>query len=240
MERKEKLLVVENLSVSYDNKKVLEGINMEAHRGEFTCIVGKSGSGKTSLLRAIANLIDYEGSLKVPKKLGFVFQNYVLYPWLTVTQNIKFGLKDGDKKNKAQKIEELLSLVEMSDYGNRYPAQLSGGQAQRIAIARALAPDPELLLLDEPFSALDYLTRQRIEQWFLDFWSRTDKTILMVTHDLEAAILLSDSIVLIHDRTNQAKIDIDFPRPRAKQLKYSQGFMEIHEKLLTLMNFETG
>ncbi len=204
---------------------VLRDINLDISDGEFICVVGGSGCGKTTLLRIIAGLErNYCGSVFLGDApiqgpgldRGLVFQEHRLLPWLTVEQNIAFGISDLPAAEKAEHIRHYVELVGLKDFEHSYPHQLSGGMAQRVAIARALAGYPRLLLLDEPFGALDALTRIRMQQELLRIWSVQRTTMILVTHDIDEAIYLADRIVIMSPRPGTIKrvIDVDLLRPR--------------------------
>ncbi|KMJ60380.1 ABC transporter [Bacillus sp. LL01] len=197
------------------NSNTLDRINVDINRGEIVSILGKSGSGKSTLLRIIAGLENpTAGSMKVngdvmfdsktfivPEKrgIGVVFQDYALFPHMTVAQNIKYGLRKMNRKQKQERLEEMLSLINLADYGHRYPYELSGGQQQRVALARALAPAPSLLLLDEPFSNLDAHLQQKIRDELKEILKKADITSIFVTHDFADAKAIADRILYIDE-----------------------------------------
>jgi len=204
---------------------VLRDIDLSISDGEFICVVGGSGCGKTTLLRILAGLeLNYTGSVRLagaPVKgpgldRGLVFQEHRLLPWLTVEQNIAFGISELPAEQRAAKVRHYVELVGLKGFEHSYPHQLSGGMAQRVAIARALAGHPQLLLLDEPFGALDALTRIRMQQELLRIWSLQRTTMILVTHDIDEAIYLADRIVIMSPRPGTIKriIDVDLLRPR--------------------------
>lgn len=205
----------------------LQDIDLEIPRGQFTCLLGPSGCGKSTLLNAVAGfapptagVITADGQPVAgpgPER-GMVFQEYALFPWMTVEQNIGFGLEIKRMKREQinQRVTELLKLLSLSDFRQRYPKDLSGGMRQRVAIARVLALDSPIMLMDEPFGALDALTRRNLQDELLRIWSELKKTILFVTHSIEEAIYLADRIVVMTYRPGTIKRDIlvDLPRPR--------------------------
>ena len=204
---------------------VLQEINLTISGGEFVCVVGGSGCGKTTLLRIIAGLErDYSGKVLLGGSpvvgpgldRGLVFQEHRLLPWLTVEENIAFGINDLPAAEKAEHVGHYVALVGLKGFERSYPHQLSGGMAQRVAIARALAGHPRLMLLDEPFGALDALTRIRMQQELLRIWSAERTTMILVTHDIDEAIYLADRIVIMSPRPGTIKrvIDVDMLRPR--------------------------
>jgi sulfonate transport system ATP-binding protein len=204
---------------------VLRDINLSISDGEFVCIVGGSGCGKTTLLRVIAGLeSNYSGNVFLGGSpiqgpgldRGLVFQEHRLLPWLTVEQNIAFGISNLPASEKTEHVRHYVELVGLKGFEHSYPHQLSGGMAQRVAIARALAGHPKLLLLDEPFGALDALTRIRMQQELLRIWSVQRTTMILVTHDIDEAIYLADRIVIMSPRPGTIKrvIDVHLLRPR--------------------------
>jgi NitT/TauT family transport system ATP-binding protein len=207
----------------------LDGINLEIEDGEFIAFVGPSGCGKTTLLRIIqgletassgAILIGGKGITGPGHDRGFVFQQYGLLPWLTAAQNIAFALEG--KRVPAERhpeiIERVLDTVGLKGFGDRYPAQLSGGMQQRIGIARALAIEPDMMLLDEPFGALDALNREILQNEMLGLTERMRKTVLFVTHSVDEAVYLADRVVVMSPRPGRIRtiVSIDIPRPRAQ------------------------
>lgn len=237
-------LEVRNLGKTFRSQKqsliVLEDISLHVYPNEFVSLVGKSGCGKSTLLNIIAGLlpattgqvlmdgISVQGS---GRDRGLVFQNYTLFPWLTVAQNIGYGLKLQrlPKREQAQRIAYYLEVVGLTQFANAYPKQLSGGMKQRVAIARALANEPDVLLMDEPFGALDTQTREQMQQFILNLWEQTHVTVLMITHDVEEAIFLSQRIYVMsaHPGQIKAEIDINFSAPRDMELKLTPEFLQI-------------
>lgn len=205
----------------------LKDINLEIKAGEFVCLLGPSGCGKSTLLNAVAGFaLPSAGEITVEgKKItgpgpdrGMVFQEYALFPWMTVAQNIAFGLEI-QKKDKAEidlVVNQLLDLLHLNDFRDRFPKDLSGGMRQRVAIARILALDSPIMLMDEPFGALDALTRRNLQDELLRIWEKLGKTILFVTHSIEESIYLADRIVVMTYRPGTVKRDqyVDMPRPR--------------------------
>ena len=236
---------VEHLSVRFpDNKNgtpvtALQDVSLTIGQGEFVSLVGPSGCGKTTLLRTIADLQQpTEGKVTVlgqsprevrlAKKYGIVFQNPVLYDWRTVRRNVcmPMELKGIPKKIRTQTVSEMLDLVGLYDFGKKFPHELSGGMQQRVGIARALAVKPEILLMDEPFSALDEFTKEKLNEDLLRIWNKTHKTILFVTHNIAEAVFLSDRVVVLspHPGRVSAIVDITLPRPRTLAIKNTPEF----------------
>lgn len=210
-------LHLRQLSKRYSGVAALDGVDLDVEAGELVALLGPSGSGKTTLLRVIAGLLHPDAgrvlfgrddatrlSLR-ERNVGFVFQHYALFKHMTVAENIAFGLRSRprsrrpDKATIARRVEELLGLIQLPDFGKRYPEQLSGGQKQRVALARALAIDPTVLLLDEPFGALDAKVRVELRRWLRQLHERTGQTTLFVTHDQEEALELADRIVVLRE-----------------------------------------
>ncbi|WP_244817918.1 ABC transporter ATP-binding protein [Caballeronia sp. Lep1P3] len=212
-----------------DAAPVLDHIDLDVASGEFVSIVGASGCGKSTLLRLVAGLdgafdgeIDFGGARVISTDLsrGIVFQDHRLFPWLDVAQNIAVALRNAplSRQEKARAVAEHVALVGLRGYERHYPHQLSGGMAQRVAIARGLVNRPRLLLLDEPFGALDALTRARMQDELQRIWAAERITMVLVTHDVEEAVLLADRVVVMQARPGRIAdvIDVDLPRPRAR------------------------
>lgn len=226
-------LQIEHLSKSFPTKEgelqVLNDINLNIKKGEFVSIVGHSGCGKSTLLKIISGLTDYsEGSVKIEgqeirskdNNCLMIFQNHNLLPWMTVRENVAFGLYDTPGKD--QLVQDEINLVHLNGFENAYPQELSGGMAQRAAIARALVRKPEILLLDEPFGALDALTRIEMQKEVLNIWQKEQATMLLVTHDIEEAIYLSTKIVVVSNRPATIKkvFDVNLPLPRKRNTSH--------------------
>ncbi len=227
----------------------LKGINLDIPRGQFTCLLGPSGCGKSTLLNAVAGFaLPTSGSITADGKLvtgpgpdrGMVFQEYALFPWMTVEQNVAFGLeiKGMGKEQIAAVVSELLKMLSLSDFRHRFPKDLSGGMRQRVAIARVLALDSPIMLMDEPFGALDALTRRNLQDELLRIWSELKKTIIFVTHSIEEAIYLADRIVVMTYRPGTVKRDIlvelarmrDPASPEFNDLKRELGQLVMEEQ----------
>ncbi|MDL2354458.1 MAG: ABC transporter ATP-binding protein [Pseudomonadota bacterium] len=205
----------------------LKDISLAIPRGQFTCLLGPSGCGKSTLLNAIAGFsAPTSGSIRADGKLvtgpgperGMVFQEYALFPWMTVAENIGFGLqiKGMAKAEIGRRVDALLAMLSLSDFRQRFPKDLSGGMRQRVAIARVLALDSPIMLMDEPFGALDALTRRNLQDELLRIWAELKKTIIFVTHSIEEAIYLADRIVVMTYRPGTVKRDIIVELPRER------------------------
>ncbi|MCM1201670.1 MAG: ABC transporter ATP-binding protein [Bacteroides fragilis] len=218
---------------------MLEDINFEVDKGEFICIVGRSGCGKSTLLRSMSGLDpEYEGEIiidnelikKPDRKRGMVYQEHRLFPWMTVEKNVRFVMNGVKKDEIAEKIRKVIELVGLGGYESAYPRELSGGMAQRVNIARALVNEPEILFLDEPFGALDALTRIQLQRELLKIRQKQRNTMLLVTHDIEEAVFLADRVIILGD--SPAKIldivEVDLPGERDRS---TGAFLKIRKKI---------
>jgi len=244
-------LVIKDLNQSFAREDgsrlvVLENLNLDVKDKEFVCILGSSGCGKTTLLRMIAGLDTSESGsialdgreIKGPNpKIGMVFQEYSLFPWRTVIDNIAFGLEmQGVPREKRYTVaEQYLNLVNLSQFRDSFPSELSGGMRQRVAVARALALDPVLLLMDEPFGALDAQTRNKLQHELLEIWEKTKKTVVFITHSVDEAVFLADRIVVMTPRPGRICriFEITLPRPRDRT---STEFAGLRRDVLDLIN----
>ncbi|PWR17590.1 ABC transporter ATP-binding protein [Zavarzinia aquatilis] len=220
------MLTLRNLGKTYeDGTRALSGIELQVEAGEILAVVGGSGCGKSTLLRLIAGLdrpttgqvlVDGEPVAEPHPLVGVVFQEARLFPWLSVAENVGFGLRHLPASERAARVTAELERVGLASAAGRLPRELSGGMAQRVAIARALAPRPRVLLLDEPFSALDALTRAGLQDQLARLWTGDRPTLVLVTHDIEEAAVLADRVVVLRPRPGRvdAVIDIALPRPR--------------------------
>ncbi|GAB6612385.1 MULTISPECIES: ABC transporter ATP-binding protein [Bacillus] len=225
--------------------QVLEDINFQLERGDFVTVIGPSGCGKSTLLKIVAGLddefegkvvIDGEQIVKPSKKQGFIFQEHRLFPWLTVEENIAADLSLKDKYVK-DKVKEWVEIVRLDGFEKSYPKEISGGMSQRVAIARALLRDPNVLLLDEPFGALDAFTRSHLQEVLLKIWEQKKTTMLFVTHDIDEAIYLSNRMIIMSAKPGKIHkvIENNLPYPRNKT---SQSFQQLRTKVLH--QFEYG
>ncbi len=225
--------------------QALADVAFAVDSGEFLCVVGPSGSGKTTLFRIIAGLEEpTEGVVSLDGEpidgpgadLGVVFQEYHLFPWRTVAGNVGFGpeKRGVPAAERERRVAELLELVGLAGNEDSYPRELSGGMKQRVALARALALDPTLLLMDEPFGAVDAQTRAMLQDELLDIWAETGKTVLFVTHDVEEAVKLADRVVVMGTEPGHVReiVDVDLDRPRSRS---DEGFGRHYERILGLI-----
>jgi NitT/TauT family transport system ATP-binding protein len=239
------MLEVRNLRKEFDGSVVLDNISFRVPEGQFLCIIGRSGCGKTTLLRLIAGLerptsgeILWKGEpLKgLDGSVGFVFQEYALFPWRTAEKNIEFGLeiKGIPKEERKRIVDHYIELVGLKDARKKYPRELSGGMRQRVAIARVLAVDPEILLMDEPFGALDAQTRNLMQTELLRIWEREHKTVLFVTHSVDEALFLADRVIVLSMPPAKIKEDIkiNVERPRKRT---DPRLLELRERVLKLI-----
>lgn len=238
------VLTISSVSKSFDKPQgriqVLSDINFQAQPGEFITIIGPSGCGKSTLLKIIAGLdVNYEGTVTLGQKKidrpsinqGFVFQEHRLFPWLTVEKNIAANLSLKDP-NVRKRVDELIHIVRLEGFEKAYPRELSGGMSQRVAIARALLRDPEVLLLDEPFGALDAFTRNHLQDVLLDIWRQKNTTAILVTHDIDESIYLANRVFIMDSKPGRINrivpVDLHYPRKRS-----SPEFQQIRQKVIS-------
>ena len=256
IKRRPVILEVDNVTrifVSTHGRQVaLENVSLKVHRREFVCVIGPSGCGKSTLIRIVAGLDDpTSGQVLLEGKpvsgpgsdRGMVFQGYTLFPWLTVKDNVTFGLKMAGASGTTAEREarQWIDLVGLSKFENAYPHQLSGGMKQRVAIARALANNPRILIMDEPFGALDAQTRCQMQAYLLQIWRQVDVTILFITHDLDEAIYLADRILVLgaHPGHVEELIEVAVPRPRCPTQFLSPAFLAAKQRLEELIHPDT-
>lgn len=241
-------ILLENVEFSYSNrkdaKKIIQNFSLDVYNQEFLTICGASGCGKSTLLNIVAGLLMPTGGsvfldgnkITHPgQDRTMVFQDDAVFPWYTVRQNIEYGLKIqgiGAEERKNM-VSHYLELVGLKDCQNLYPRQLSGGMRKRVDVARALATKPEVLLMDEPFAALDVMTKSKLQDEFLNIWNNERMTVIFITHDLEEAIYLSDRVVVMSANPGmvQKVVDIPFSRPRTSELKTSPDFQTLRRDL---------
>ena len=243
---------IENVVKKFNGRNgemvALNGVTLDIHDNEFICVVGPSGCGKSTLLNIIAGLLEpTSGEVYCDGKLvegtgtdrGVVFQQYALFPWLTVKKNVRFALEmRGIKGKEADELAmKYLEKVDLTKFANHYPKELSGGMKQRVAIARAYAADPQVLLMDEPFGALDAQTRTQLQSELLETWENDKKTCFFITHDVDEAIILAQKVIVMSARPGRVKaiIDIDIPYPRDQETKMSPRFLELKNEIWSLV-----
>lgn len=236
--------VVKVFETSRSKIVALNGVNLSLKENEFVCVVGPSGCGKSTLLNILAGLDKQtSGEVIVDGKeidgpssdRGVIFQQYALFPWLTVQKNVEFGLRNKRLPNDEIKdtADKYIKMVGLEDFRNSFPKELSGGMKQRVAIARAYAMNPQLLLMDEPFGALDAQTRAQLQADLLQTWEKENKTCFFITHDVEEAVLLAQRVVIMSARPGRIKriVDIDIPHPRTQETRLSKQFNELKNEI---------
>ena len=242
-------IVVESLSHTFgketdDALTVLQDIDLTFATGSFNTIVGTSGCGKSTLLKMMAGLfepsdgrmtLDGEVIRGTDRRRGMVFQQDAVFPWMTLAKNISYGprLRGASRREQAEIETRWIELVGLEGFENRWPRELSGGMRKRVDIARVYANDPDVLLMDEPFGALDAQTKERMQAELLDIWTITKKTVIFVTHDLEEAIFLSDKVIVMSARPGRIRHieEIDLPRPRSGEMRLTDDFIAVKRKL---------
>ncbi len=235
---------IDNVVKKYSGRNgemvALNGVSLDIHENEFVCVVGPSGCGKSTLLNIIAGLheptsgqvlVDGQAVSGPGPDRGVVFQQYALFPWLTVQRNVEFGLKlQGMSQDKAeQEAKKYIKMVDLEQFAQSYPKELSGGMKQRVAIARAYAINPKVLLMDEPFGALDAQTRTQLQTELLKTWEKEQKTCFFITHDVEEAIILAQRVIIMSARPGRIKevVEINIPYPRTQETKMSKEFLDL-------------
>jgi putative hydroxymethylpyrimidine transport system ATP-binding protein len=246
-------LVLKNVSYSFKNEKkqenkVISHLNMEVHQGEFVSLIGKSGTGKSTVLKLITGLLTQdEGEIFINNKaislgdVGYMPQRDLLLPWRTIIENIMLAAEiQKDVHISKEEARMWLDRVGLLQYENALPNQLSGGMRQRASFLRALLTGKEVLLLDEPFGALDALTKKEMQSWLLSIWQELNKTVLFITHDLEEAVFLSDRILLLHQNQTLEEIPVDLPRPRSSEWLHSMELFTLRQELEIKISNETN
>jgi NitT/TauT family transport system ATP-binding protein len=233
---------IKSLTKRFEETTALQGIDLAIEEAEFVSLIGPSGCGKSTLLRIIGDLIQPTSGTatvngkparqaRIDRDYGIVFQDAVLYDWRTVAKNIALPLEIArwDRRRRASRVKEMLELVELTGFENHHPWQLSGGMQQRVSIARALSFDPALLLMDEPFGALDEMTRERMNMELLQIWEASGSTVVFVTHSIAEAVFLSTRVVVMSPRPGQISglISIDLPQPRTAVTREEPRFFEL-------------
>ncbi len=254
------LVCAEGLTAGYENRRdktrliALRNVSLEVRRGEFLAIVGPSGCGKTTFINMINGFVKpLEGSITVDGKpvkgpssdRAMVFQDYALLPWRTVESNIAFAMENRrprpPKDEQARRIAEALEMVSLTGFEKSYPHELSGGMRQRVGIARALVTQPTILLMDEPFGAVDAMTREAMQAELEKIIAKTHQTVVFITHSIEEAVTLGDRVVVVSNRPGRIKevVDVDLPRPRFDaEVKTSPRFAELREHIWSLLSHE--
>jgi len=231
----------------------IQGVDLHVEPGEFVCLVGASGCGKSTLLNIIAGLLEpSSGTVTLegwpiigpgPDR-GLVPQSYSLFPWRTVAQNVAFGLEIAglDKSASAERVAELLEVMNLTRWADARPSQLSGGMRQRVAIARSLATQPQVLLLDEPFGALDAHTRLLMQEFLVSLWRRTGTTVLMVTHDVDEALFLAQRVYVLSSHPGRVKCELELPfgDERAPEVRRKPEFLDLRHEVLDLLLTEVA
>ena len=243
------IIEIENLSFDYVDRKsrfgAIKDVNLEVKKGEFICVLGSSGCGKSTLLKLLAGLLKpAKGSIRVNGSTvngpgvdrAVVFQHYSLFPWLDVRSNVIFGIRQGNgkhtRKEEKKLAAEYLEAVGLLEVAGKYPAQLSGGQQQRVAVARALALESEILLMDEPFGAIDPRLRLELQELVGRLSTEKKKTVVFITHDIDEAILLADRIIVMEPGRIKLSVDINLDRPRKREeLVGTEEYKELYKKL---------
>ncbi|OIR04803.1 bicarbonate transport ATP-binding protein CmpD [mine drainage metagenome] len=253
LKSREVILEVKHLGKDYKTTKgnvtALKDVNFKTHRREFVCVIGPSGCGKSTLIRILAGLESHtSGEVLLDGKpvtgpgrdRGMVFQGYTLFPWLTVKKNVMFGLEMNNVStdDAGREAELWLELIGLEKFANAFPHELSGGMKQRVAIARALVNQPRILLMDEPFGALDAQSRVKMQTYLLEIWRNIDITVLFITHDLDEAIFLADRILVLkaHPGEVQELIEVPVPRPRSAEQFSSPEFLATKARLEALIH----
>lgn len=234
-------LILKNVTYTFPKKEipVIAKLNLTVQQGEFVSLIGKSGTGKSTILKLITGLLQAdEGEISINKKpvtlgdVGFMPQKDLLFPWRTILDNIMIGAEiKKEIKISKEDARSWLKKVGLSDYEQAYPNQLSGGMRQRVAFLRTLLTEKEVLLLDEPFGALDSITKKEMQAWLLSIWQELDKTIVFITHDLEEACYLSDRIILLKEDRKIEETIVPLPRPRYQEMLHSQILVELRKEL---------
>ena len=236
-------IAVQGVSHAFGDRDVLEDVSFEVSAHELVCIVGPSGGGKTTLLRIMAGLlvpragrvvIHGEAVTGPSPRMAMVFQHFGLFPWKSVRANVAYGMRNRGRYD-ARRVDELVDMIGLTDAADRYPYQLSGGMQQRVGLARALAVDPEVLLMDEPFGALDAMTREQLQDELLRLWDRDrEKTGVFITHDIDEAILLGDRVLVLLPKPGRlgAVMEIPIPRPRtARSVRAHPDYPELRDSI---------
>ena len=222
------MIAVQNVSKHFENKQALSEVNLDIATGEFISIVGPSGCGKSTLLRVIADLVETNGSVSKPSKGAFVFQDSALLPWRTVQRNVELLMELDGTNNKKDKARKALEQVGLTGFENSYPHQLSGGMKMRLSLARSLVLDPQYILLDEPLSAVDELTREVLQEELHNMWTRDKFTAILVTHNIAEAVYLSNKVVIMSPRPGKITDVVDIPfKKRTPDIRTKPQFTKL-------------
>jgi len=244
------MLSIQGLAYSFEKEKpIFHGLTFDVKRGEFVSVIGTSGSGKSTLFKLVTGLLEPDqgdiliNGQKTERRLGsigYMPQKDLLLPWRTVLENVLLPLEvtKEHKQTRIPEIREWLSRFGLAEFEKAYPNELSGGMKQRVAFLRTLMTGKELLLLDEPFGALDSMTKRNMHKWLLGLWGELQKTVLFITHDLEEAILLSDRVYVLQD-IGIKELKVNLPRPRSSQLIYQSEFLTMRKELEMLIHNES-
>jgi NitT/TauT family transport system ATP-binding protein len=229
----DRLLRIEEASVSFGSVEVFRQLSLQISRGEFVAVVGPSGCGKTTLLNLLSGFLKPSlGSVMCTGRVRMVYQHDSLFPWQTAAQNIALGLRDlSSAAERERQLKEMLHLINLKEFAGHYPHQLSGGMRQRVELARALAGDTDILLLDEPFSSLDYLTRLRLRRELARMLEELPRTVVLVTHDIEEAAQLADRILVLSDRPARICRELQVTLRRPRELTHPQVVETVHSIL---------
>jgi NitT/TauT family transport system ATP-binding protein len=251
----EVLITARHINKTFASRKgelvALEDFSLDVQQGEVVCIVGASGCGKSTFLNLVAGfiapthgeiLLEDEPIIGIEPRCGMIFQNYALFPWMTVVDNVAFGprLKGSSRQQRKVKAQEWIDRAGLKGFEHAYPGELSGGMQQRVALCRALANDPEVLLCDEPFAALDAMTRQIMQEELLHIVQDSQKTVIFITHSIDEALILSDRLIVMSARpgTVKAVYDNDLPRPRKLDVQLTDRFLELKREVWDLVQEE--
>jgi NitT/TauT family transport system ATP-binding protein len=225
----DKPLRIEDCSVSFGSVEVFRNLSLQISRGEFVAVVGPSGCGKTTLLNLFSEFLKpSSGTMTCHGRVRTVYQHDSLFPWQTVAQNIAMGLRESSETERSRQLEVMLRLINLEFFAEHYPHQLSGGMRQRVELARALAGATDILLLDEPFSSLDYLTRLRLRRELARMLEELPRTVVLVTHDIEEAAQLADRIVVLSDRPARICRELSVSIPRPRELTHPRVVETVH------------